>query len=106
MKRTKSRITRNAGTWRRRASRKCIRTAVPSAPPAPRPPLCVLKPEEVRTWIRTTRGALEHKQARERVYLDRRAHHGTQTPTDDAYKQDQHLEDDLLALLDELEARL
>jgi len=65
-----------------------------------------MTPEELRTWIRTTRGALERKQARERAYLDRRAHRGTHTPTDDVYEQDQQLEDDLLAMLDELEARL
>src|SRR5436190_2016757 len=99
------RITRNAGARRRRIKRKCAGTAMSSAPPAPRPPLCVLTPEEIRTWIRTTRSALERKQARERAYLDRRAHRGIGTPTDEAYEQDQQLEDDLLALLDELETR-
>ena len=65
-----------------------------------------MTPEELCTWIRTTRGALEQKQARERAYLDHRAHRGTHTPTDDAYEQDHQLEDDLLAMLDELEAHL
>ena len=77
-----------------------------SAPPAPRPPLCVLTPEEIRTWIRTTRSALEQKQAREWAYLDHRAHRGIHILTDDAYEQDHQLEDDLLAMLGELEAHL
>jgi hypothetical protein len=65
-----------------------------------------MTPEEIRAWIRVTRSALEHKQARERVYLDHRAHRGIHTLTDEVYEQDNLLEDDLLALLDELEARL
>lgn len=39
----------------------------------------------------------------EQAYLARRAARGTHTPTDEAYEQDQALENELLALLDELE---
>lgn len=96
MKKTNSRITR-----KRASTAACAAT-----PQAPRTPLYAMTPEEVRAWIQATRSALEQKQARERAYLDRRAHRGIQTPTDDAYEQDQQLEDALLAMLDEMEASL
>ncbi len=106
MKRTNSRITRNsgnAGARRRMASRECART---TACAAPRKPLRAMTPEETRAWIQGTRSALEQKQAREWAYLDHRAHRGIHTLTDDAYEQDYQLEDDLLAMLGELEAHL
>ena len=113
MKRTNSRITRNsgnAGARRRMASRECARTTAfatpPAPPPAPRKPLRAMTPEETRAWIQGTRSALEQKQAREWAYLDHRAHRGIHTLTDDAYEQDHQLEDDLLAMLGELEAHL
>ena len=71
-----------------------------------RPAINQITDEELRTWIRTTRAALQQKLARERAYLDRRAARGTHTPTDDAYDADQPLLADLIALLDEMEASL
>src|SRR5690242_4948293 len=62
--------------------------------------------EEGQDWIGSLRLRLEHKMRRERVYLSRRAARGTHTPTDDAYEDDQHLEAELLALLDEIAQRL
>jgi hypothetical protein len=57
-------------------------------------------------WIDARRGQLLKKQARERAYLDRRAAHGTHTPTDDAYEADSLLENELLEALDLLETLL
>ncbi len=71
-----------------------------------RTPLNGMPPDEIRSWIRASRSALQQKKQRERAYLDRRARHGTFTPTDEAYEQDQLLEADLLAMLDEMEACL
>lgn len=71
-----------------------------------RPPIHQMTDEELRTWIRTTRAALQKKLARERAYLARRAARGTHTPTDEAYEADQPLLADLIALLDEMEASL
>ena len=71
-----------------------------------RTPLNEMAPDEIRAWIRATRSALQQKKQRERAYLDRRARRGTSTPTDEAYEQDQLLEADLLAMLDEMEASL
>jgi hypothetical protein len=71
-----------------------------------RPPLEHMTPEEIRAWIQQTREALQRKMQRERNYLNRRAARGTHTPTDEAYEQDQLLEADLLALLDEMESSL
>jgi len=62
--------------------------------------------DELQTWIRTTRAALQKKLARERAYLARRAARGTHTSTDEAYAADQPLLADLIALLDEMEASL
>lgn len=73
---------------------------------APRKPLNQMSPDEIRAWIRTMRHALAQKQARERAYLDRRARRGVHTPTDEAYEQDQLLEADLLAMLEEMEESL
>ena len=69
-------------------------------------PLNQMAPDQVRSWLEATRSALQQKMQRERAYLDRRAARGTCTPTDEAYEQDQLLEADLLALLDEMEASL
>ena len=71
-----------------------------------RSPIHQMSGDELQTWIRTTRAALQKKLARERAYLDRRAARGTHTPTDDAYDADQPLLADLIALLDEMEASL
>ncbi len=71
-----------------------------------RPPIHQMTDEELRTWIRTTRAALQKKLARERAYLARRAARGTHTLTDEAYAADQPLLADLIALLDEMEASL
>lgn len=66
-------------------------------------PLHEMSAEEALAWIRAIRTRLQRKQAREQAYLARRHARGTHTPTDDAYEADQELENDLLALLDELE---
>ena len=71
-----------------------------------RPPIHQMSGDELQTWIRTTRAALQKKLARERAYLARRAARGTHTPTDEAYAADQPLLADLIALLDEMEASL
>lgn len=68
-----------------------------------RPSIADMTPDELRAWIGSTRAALQHKMARERAYLDRRAARGTYTPTDEAYEADQLLEADLLAMLKEFE---
>jgi len=81
------------------------RQQAPAATPK-RPAINQMTDEELRTWIRATRAALQQKMQRERTYLDRRAARNTHTPTDDAYEQDQRLEADLLALLDEMAASL
>lgn len=65
-----------------------------------------MTPDERRTWIQTTRVALQRKKQREQDYLDRRATSGTRTPTDEVYEQDQDLLADLLAMLDEMENSL
>ena len=78
----------------------------PRPQPAPRRPLDQMTPTEIRAWIQQTRTALQRKMQRERAYLDRRAARGTYTPTDEAYEQDQLLEADLLAILDEMEHSL
>ena len=71
-----------------------------------RPPINEMTGEQLIAWIRATRTALQQKKQRERNYLDRRAARNTHTPTDDAYEQDQRLEADLIALLDEMAASL
>jgi hypothetical protein len=71
-----------------------------------RPPINQMTGEQLATWIWATRTALQQKMQRERNYLDRRAARNTHTPTDDAYEQDQVLEADLIALLDEMAASL
>lgn len=62
--------------------------------------------EDLRAWLEGLQKRLVAKQQRERAYLDRRAKRGTHTPTDDAYEEDQRLEDELLALLDKLQGNL
>lgn len=71
-----------------------------------RPPINEMSGEQLTAWIRATRTALQQKMQRERNYLDRRAARRTHTPTDDAYEQEQLLEADLIALLDEMAASL
>jgi hypothetical protein len=61
-----------------------------------------LSRDEARTWVAGMRERLVRKQERERAYLDRRAARGTHTPTDDAYEADQLLENELLAILDDI----
>ena len=68
-----------------------------------RKPLSEMDATEALEWIADIRTRLKLKQAREQAYLTRRAARGTHTPTDEAYEQDQALENELLALLDELE---
>ncbi len=61
---------------------------------------------EAKSWVQDIRRRLTMKMQRERAYLDRRAARGTHTPTDEAYEQDQQLETELLAALDEIERGL
>ncbi len=65
-------------------------------------PLLAMSPAQGRWWIAGLQDRLQAKQARERSYLDRRAKRGVHTSTDDAYEADQVLEEDLLALLEEV----
>ena len=85
----------------RQHQRQQARAAAPK-----RPPMHQMSGDELQSWIRTTRAALQKKLARERAYLERRAARGTHTPTDEAYGADQPLLADLIALLDEMEASL
>jgi hypothetical protein len=68
-----------------------------------RKPLEQLSTDEIITLTSNMRIRLQKKQARERAYLDRRKARGTHTPTDDAYEDDQLLEDELIAFLKEIE---
>ncbi len=61
-----------------------------------------MTPEEGREWLQGIHERLTRKMQRERVYLDRRAARGTHTPTDDAYEDDQGLEQELLSLIETL----
>ena len=71
-----------------------------------RPPLDRMSLDELRSWVRHTREALQKKMQREQAYLARRASRGVRTPTDEAYEADAVLEADLLAMLDEMELLL
>ena len=71
-----------------------------------RPPLDQMTLDELRSWVRQTRAALQQKMQREQAYLVRRASRGVRTPTDEAYEADAVLEADLLAMLDEMEQLL
>jgi hypothetical protein len=68
-----------------------------------RPLLESMSLDELRSWVRQTREALQKKMQREQAYLARRASRGVRTPTDEAYEADAVLEADLLAMLDEME---
>ena len=70
---------------------------------AVRPPLDQMTLDELWSWVRQTRAALQQKMQREQAYLARRASRGIRTPTDEAYEADALLEADLLAMLDEME---
>ncbi len=65
-----------------------------------RPSLEEMSEDEARAYVHGLRTRLQCKQQRERVWLDRRARRGVQTPTDEVYEADQQLEDELLALLE------
>lgn len=66
-------------------------------------PLGEMTEQESIEWVRELQERLRKKQARERAYLDRRKSRGVHTPTDDAYEEDQELENDLLEVLIALE---
>ncbi len=70
---------------------------------AVRPPLDQMTLDELRSWVRQTRAALQQKMQREQAYLARRAARSVRTSTDEAYEADVLLEADLLAMLDEME---
>ena len=69
-------------------------------------PLDQMSLDELQSWVRQTRAALQRKMQREQAYLARRAARGVRTPTDEAYEADVVLEADLLAMLDEMEQML
>lgn len=71
-----------------------------------RKPFDQMTPAEIREWISRTREALTRKMQREQDYLRYRKKRGRRTPTDEAYEQDQILEADILAMLDEMEQSL
>ena len=66
-------------------------------------PLDQMTRDELRSWVRHARAALQQKMQREQAYLVRRTSRGVRTPTDEAYEADALLEADLLAMLDEME---
>ncbi len=68
-----------------------------------RTPIDRMSLEELRSWVRQTREALQKKMQREQAYLARRASRSVRTPTDEVYEADAVLEADLLAMLDEME---
>jgi len=65
--------------------------------------LDAMTPEEALFFLSKVRKRLLRKMARERASLDRRAARGIHTTTDEAYEDDQQLEQDLLAILDLIE---
>ncbi len=67
-----------------------------------RKPFEQLTEDEAWAWVKELAERLKKKQIRERDYLDRRAARSVHTPTDDAYEDDQQLENDLLAILEQL----
>ena len=69
-------------------------------------PIDDMTTQEALVHLQDLRQKLLRKQAREKAYLDRRAVRGTHAPTDDAYEADQELENDLLALIDNIEKGL
>jgi hypothetical protein len=73
---------------------------IPSKPPRRR--IEDMTPQEAVQHLDNLRTRLLAKQRRERAYLDRRAARGTHTPTDDAYEDDQVLEDELLEVIERL----
>jgi len=58
---------------------------------AVRPPLDQMTLDELRSWVRQTRAALQQKMQREQAYLARRAARSVRTPTDEAYEADEVL---------------
>lgn len=75
-------------------------TRPPVRPPLPAPrDYEAMPPQEVARHTLELAHRLELKQERELAYLQRRYDRGTFTPTDQAYGQDQILEDELLELL-------
>ena len=72
----------------------------PVRPPAPiLPDYDGMSEKEIAQHVASLMHRLELKQERELAYLQRRYERGTYTPTDQAYGQDQVLEDELLGLL-------
>jgi hypothetical protein len=68
-----------------------------------RKPLNEMSDQEAIEWVQELQKRLRKKQARELAYLDRRKARNVHTPTDDAYEEDQELENDLLEVLIALE---
>lgn len=88
--------------------RKFQRTKTPVYQPPMLPGIVIHKAwddltlEEGKAYLTQLSDRLRAKKQREQSYLDRRAARGTHTPTDEAYAQDQILEDELLTLLGSL----
>jgi propanediol dehydratase small subunit len=64
-----------------------------------RKPLADMTQLDMCQHLEDMQARLQAKQKRERAYLDRRAARGTDTPTDEAYRRDQVLEDELLEMI-------
>ena len=74
----------------------------PSVPLVTRKALVDMDRNEAIAYTEQLIARLRKKQARERAYLDRRTKRGTHTPTDEAYEDDQLLEEELVAVLEEM----
>ena len=68
-----------------------------------RKPFSDMTPDELRVWLQQTQHQLRQKMQREQSYLVWRASKGRRTSTDEAYENDQILEQDILELLHTLE---
>lgn len=61
-----------------------------------------MTPAEAVSYTEQLIERLRKKQARERAYLDGRARRGIRRSTDELYEQDQILEDEILAVFNEI----
>jgi hypothetical protein len=75
-----------------------------STPPATpgRPPVSQMSPDQLHTWLRSTKAQLLAHMQWERAYLDRRARRSVHTSTDEMGQQGLAVEADLLTLVEEL----
>lgn len=88
------------------SSSSSVSTRPPVRPPSPPPHnFDTMTPQEVQQYLQSLIHRLELKQARELAYLQRRYDRKTYTPTDQAYGEDQVLEDELLEMLRDVLSR-